>query len=166
MTDALARARADLDAGRPWKARDRLTGLLAVRQDPELLDLLAAVHFSMSDLPAAGALWFITGRDDPDALLAVAAWRERFGNDEARWQSLPRVVRSNATDRALRDLRRSARNVQEERSARHRAEWRQADRQAQPSSVSETAIVWALIGLLISLVALILIGAGTVIGWF
>ncbi|RJS47369.1 DUF6584 family protein [Nocardioides cavernaquae] len=73
MTDALARARADLAAGRPWKARDRLTGLLTVRQDPELLDLLATVHFEMQDLPAAGALWFATGRTDADALEAIAA---------------------------------------------------------------------------------------------
>jgi len=40
----------DLAADRLWKARDRLTGLLAHRQDFEVLDLLATVHHEMQDL--------------------------------------------------------------------------------------------------------------------
>ncbi len=59
---AVERARADLAAGRAWKARDRLTGHLADSQDPEALELLGEVHYGMGDLPAAGAAWFGTGR--------------------------------------------------------------------------------------------------------
>ncbi|MGL5851537.1 MAG: hypothetical protein ACRCZD_12215 [Phycicoccus sp.] len=52
---AVERARADLDAGRPWLARDRLSRVLAPRQDDEVLDLLAETHAVMHDLPAAGS---------------------------------------------------------------------------------------------------------------
>lgn len=89
VTDALDRARADLADGRAWKARDRLTGMLATRRDDDLVDLLAQAHYEMGDLPAAGALWFVTGRRDDRAENAMAAWRERAGNEEARWSSLP-----------------------------------------------------------------------------
>ncbi|MFC0003214.1 hypothetical protein [Micromonospora siamensis] len=71
MSDAVARARADLAAGRPWKARNRLTGVLVHRQDREVLDLLATVHHEMRDLPAAGAItvvvWFL-------AMVAIGMW--------------------------------------------------------------------------------------------
>ncbi|MFC7505304.1 DUF6584 family protein [Nocardioides sp. CPCC 206347] len=102
MTNALVRARADLEAGRAWKARDRLTGLLVNRQDDEVLDLLASVHNEMGNLPAAGALWFVTGRDDPVALAAVDAWRERFGDETARLASIPSALRDTARVQALR----------------------------------------------------------------
>ena len=42
MTTSIERARADLEAGRAWKARDRLEGALADRQDHELLDPMLA----------------------------------------------------------------------------------------------------------------------------
>jgi hypothetical protein len=67
VTTSIALARADLDEGRAWKARDRLDGLLTTRQDDEVLDLMGEVRFAMGDLPAAGALWFVTGRDDETA---------------------------------------------------------------------------------------------------
>lgn len=100
--DALARARADIVAGRLWRARDRLTGLLVHRQDDQVLDLLATVHHRMCDLPAAGAIWYITGRDDPEARAAIEAWRRRYGSDEERWRSLPGPIRRTHTaDRVL-----------------------------------------------------------------
>lgn len=109
MSGALARARADLEAGRPWMARDRLVGALAQRQDDELLDLLAEVHETMGDLPAAGALWFVTGRDDDRARAAVDAWRDRHASDEQRWRSIPGPVRRHARPpTALDELRAAA----------------------------------------------------------
>ncbi|SCF42043.1 DUF6584 family protein [Micromonospora mirobrigensis] len=107
MTDVLARARADLAAGRPWQARDRLRGALAHRQDHELLDLLATVHHEMRDLPAAGALWFVTGRDDPQARRAIEAWSARHRNDLARWHSIPAPVRRTVDSGPTQVLRRA-----------------------------------------------------------
>ena len=108
VNDSIARARADLDAGRHWKARDRLTGLLVHRQDIEVLDLLATVHYEMQDLPAAGALWFVTGRDDDKARNSIVAWRERYGSDRERWRSIPGPIRREVPASHLGSLQEAA----------------------------------------------------------
>ncbi len=92
---AVARARAALEAGELWRARDllaeHLEGSVA---DAEALSLLGEVLHSMGDLPAAGAAWFGAGVKGPQVDAAVAAWRERNGDDFASmWRSLPRSVR-------------------------------------------------------------------------
>jgi hypothetical protein len=96
MSTLIQRAGADLDAGRPWMARDRLVGALRDRQDDEVLDLLAEVHQQLGDLPAAAALWFVTGRDDDVSRAALAAWHERHPTDQRRWNSIPSPVRRHA----------------------------------------------------------------------
>jgi hypothetical protein len=108
---ALDRAREDLAAGRAWKARDRLNGLLTIRQDDEVLDLLGTACAQMGDLPAAGAAWFVTGRDDRAAREALAAWRWRHGNAAAQWQSIPRPVRDASRARHVAELQRAAQTV-------------------------------------------------------
>ena len=108
MSDGLARASADLAAGRPWSARNRLNGVLAHRQDTEVLDLLATVHYEMQDLPAAGALWYVLGRDDDAAQRSIEAWTLQYGNDIARWRSIPAPVRRAVGTEQLEGLRRAA----------------------------------------------------------
>ena len=54
-------ARAALEAGVPWRARDLLAAHV-IERDPEALALLAQVHHDMGDLPRAGAIWFAAGR--------------------------------------------------------------------------------------------------------
>lgn len=93
MTDALARARADLSAGRAWVARDRLVGLLDHRQDDEVLTLLVEVYRTMGDLPRAGALLVVLGGEGPEHESALAAWRRRYGDADARWRSIPAPIR-------------------------------------------------------------------------
>lgn len=158
MNAAIDRARADLDAGRHWKARDRLTGLLVDRQDADVLDLLARVHFEMHDLPAAGALWFVTGRDDEMARDSIAAWRERQGNDEARWRSIPSPVRDIARAPHLRKLEGAARDIE-----------RHTPRGSQGRQVSAAAWDWlvpaAFGGCLIWALAMIVLGTWSVIRW-
>lgn len=149
MTDALTRARADLEAGRAWKARDRLSGLLTDRQDDEVLDLLAQVHREMGNLPEAGALWFVTRRDDELAREALAAWRERFGSDIARMNSIPRPVRRGREH----DLRR----LQERDAGRSRPE-----RDLPPLAGRDWAFGIAVVGCLffgLGVVALAVVGA-------
>lgn len=161
VTDQLARARADLAAGRAWKARDRLDGLLSRRQDAEILDLLATVHQRMLNLPAAGALWFATGRDDEVAREAIAAWRERHGNDSARWGSIPSPVRQGELNSNLRELRQRA--ADEERA-----------REASPSGEGPTHAWVAIVGVVgvvgvvafvLGVIAMIGIGVVTTIRW-
>ncbi len=92
---AVARARAALERGERWRARDileeHLDGSVA---EPGALALLGEVYHVMGDLPAAGAAWFGAGVRGPEVTDAVAAWREHFGDDFPRmWRSLPRCVR-------------------------------------------------------------------------
>ena len=65
----------------------------------------------MRDLPAAGALWYVTGRDDDLARRAVAEWQATYVNDVARWHSLPKTVRRNDTSAQVAVLRRRAREA-------------------------------------------------------
>lgn len=158
VTDQLARARADLAAGRAWKARDRLDGLLSRRQDAEILDLLATVHQRMLNLPAAGALWFATGRDDEVARKAIAAWRERHGNDSARWRSIPSPVRQGELKSNLRELRQRAGD--EERAG-----------EASPSGEGPThAWIGVVVGagavaFVLGVIAMIAVGVTTTVRW-
>lgn len=79
---ALARARADLDAGRLWKARDRLRGAFAAKpSDQEVLFLLGEVLFAMGDLPEAGRYWTMTAHSGDEFDAAYAALLERHGSD-------------------------------------------------------------------------------------
>ena len=103
----VAQARADLAAGREWKARDRLTGYVAHSYDPEALGLLGEVHAAMRDLPSAGAAWFGTNRRGADVDGAVDAWRDRHSDNFVQmWHSLPRSVRDHEGNKRVDALRR------------------------------------------------------------
>lgn len=68
ISDGLERARADIDAGRLWKARDRLRGVVGARPaDQDALGLLGEVHLRMGDDPEAGRWLFVTELDDDAA---------------------------------------------------------------------------------------------------
>lgn len=108
MTDGVTRARQDLADGRPWSARTRLNGVLAHRQDVEVLDLLATVHYEMRDLPAAGAIWFATGRNDDAAQRSVEAWKAHHRSDVALWHSIPGPIRRSVHSQDLEQLKGAA----------------------------------------------------------
>lgn len=160
MTDALARARADLEQGRLWKARDRLAGLMATRTDDEVLDLLGQVHFQMRDLPAAGALWFVTGRDDADARAAIDAWHERFGGAEERWRSIPRARRLSPQEDRVRQLERAAKHAAQARWDAKRERIRAAGRK--DGFDWEGLVIGAV---LFTILALMVVGGITVLRW-
>lgn len=78
----LSRAQADIEAGRLWKARDRLHGVFVSRPgDQSVLELLGEVHFLMGDLPQAARFWMLTERSGPDVDAAIAAFEERYARD-------------------------------------------------------------------------------------
>ena len=86
--DGQARARADLDAGRPDLARERLNGCLytlhrrgAYREDAYVL--LGETCFAMKDYARAGAAWLLTTRTGSDVDQALAAFYERYGREPA-----------------------------------------------------------------------------------
>jgi hypothetical protein len=144
------RARGDLQSGRSWKARDRLAGHVASNRDAEALDLLGQVHYDMGDLPAAGAVWFGTTRRGADVDEAVAAWRERHGdNFDQMWRSIPRSLRGEPRTPKLEALRSKA-IEQDRRQGRADRGSGQASRQLQPDTDAEggvdaaTVIAWVL----------------------
>lgn len=78
------RVAADLKSGRPWKARDRLIGVL--RADPKnqwALDQLGDIYFRMGDLPQAGRAWYLTTKTGPEWEAAEAAFYEQYGKKPA-----------------------------------------------------------------------------------
>lgn len=89
--DGMSRARREVEAGRLWKARDRLNGVFSA--DPsnqEVLELLGEVYFRMGDLPQAGRYWYLTVRRGEDAEIARDAFEERFGRSvSSTAESLP-----------------------------------------------------------------------------
>lgn len=77
---AVTRARRDIEAGRLWKARDRLSA--AFRHSPtdqEVLELLDEVHFRMGDGPAAWRYWALTTRTGAEVEQAERTFDERYG---------------------------------------------------------------------------------------
>jgi hypothetical protein len=76
-------ARADVESGRLWKARDRLAGAIRTTPtDQDVLELLGEVHFRMGDHPTAWRFWVLTERSGPEAELAEAAFVERYGDED------------------------------------------------------------------------------------
>lgn len=166
--DSVERARRDATDGRAWKARDRLTGLLAHRPDAAVADELARIHHTMQDLPAAGALWFVTGRDGAAADAAVAAWREQHGNAAAQWRTIPRPLRDAfASEPHLVQLQANAREA--ERTSIQRYQRKQ--RGLTPHGPAGMERVWDIViptfltVLALALVALMGIGMWTAWGW-
>jgi hypothetical protein len=91
-TSVVERARADLAAGEPWRARERLNGAFANdRGNAEIIEMLGEVYAQMGDLPAAGRWWYLSAADDGRHDEARAAYEARHGHraEEIRGQ-LPR----------------------------------------------------------------------------
>lgn len=108
--DVLTHARAAIDAGVAWRARDLLAAHVETERDPEALALLGEVYESMGDLPRAGAIWFAAGAKGDEVDAAVAAWRAQSGDDFAvMWWSLPASARVEPLPRRLEALRERAR---------------------------------------------------------
>lgn len=158
MSTVIERAHADLDAGRPWMARDRLVSALRDRQDDEVLNLLAEVHEQLGDLPAAGALWFVTGLEDDRARTALEAWRERHPGERARWNSIPSPVRRHARAPQLIALREDATRVS-------RAGTAPAAEVPDEAWWEPVVVGGGCLLVVAGVLALIVIGAGTVWGW-
>lgn len=155
--NAIDRARDDLANDRAWKAHDRLQGLIGQRYDREIVGLLAEAHEAMRNYPAAGALWYVLGRDDDVARHAIAAWHEKCPNDEARLNSLPKRIRVEAEGAHVDDLRAAAER------------WRNGTRPQAPVVPQKTAGDRALeigcVAVLILLSLATVLGLGDLVNW-
>ena len=97
------RAKAELAAGRAWKARDRLLGAVAgYPADQAVLGMLGEVLFRLGDLPEAGRYWYLTARTGADVDAAIEALVERCGRSpEQLARSLPLVAPVDAYPAAV-----------------------------------------------------------------
>lgn len=155
----MSRALDDLAAGRAWKARDRLQGVLAHRQDDEVLELLAQVHHELGELPSAGALWFVLGRNDEAAREAMAAWRERQASPQARWFSVPPTVRkARRSEARIEALKQDFTRYERTESARRRAELGARDPWWEPVLFGGAFLVAAIF-------LVVMLGVGVVTTW-
>jgi len=133
MTPLKQRVENDLKAGRLWKARDRLAGV--IRTDPAnqwALNRLGEVFFRMADMPAAGRVWFLTDREGPEWEAARAAFDERYGQ---RAEDLLAELRVRAPIEAFpAAAQRRLRKIQVELAGQGKKWEPRAGRQAQPQS--------------------------------
>ena len=80
----------ELEKGRLWKARDRVTGLFSSDPtNPEVLRLAGEVYFRMGDLPRSGAFWFLTDLSGEEVDAAISALGERYPNPQELAAVLP-----------------------------------------------------------------------------
>ncbi|EAQ00835.1 adenylosuccinate lyase [Janibacter sp. HTCC2649] len=118
----------------------------------------------MHDLPAAGALWFVTGRDDANAREAIAAWREQHGDAAAQWRTIPGPLRAAlASEPHLVHLQEEARQAERTTIQRHEAKVRAA--QPRADRVLDVVGTLILCGVALSIIAIFGVGVWTIGRW-
>jgi hypothetical protein len=70
----------EIKAGRLWRARERLSGVLQHRiYDPDLCEEMGYVLLLMNDLPEAGKYLFLSGKRKPEYEEAIEIFLQRHG---------------------------------------------------------------------------------------
>jgi len=132
MSTVRERVEADVKAGRLWKARDRLVGVLRVAPANQwALDQLGGIYFRMGDLPQAGRVWCLTSRQGADWEAAEAAFYERYGKTPANVVAALHV--RDAIDKFPPEVQERLRTLQQ-RLEREGRFWEPKDRAPSPSS--------------------------------
>jgi uncharacterized protein DUF6584 len=111
--DILARVKREIDAGRPWRAKEILRGNIGSgRITPEILEELGRLLDSLGDRVEAGKYLFLSGVRDAASAEAIALFRQRHHGRHGRdllarlpagvrrhsFHSLPPVVRTELSE--------------------------------------------------------------------
>ncbi|MBM6401621.1 hypothetical protein [Phycicoccus sonneratiae] len=166
--DVLAEARAHIEEGSAWKARDLLAAHVETREDAEALTMLGHVLHGMGDLPRAGAMWFAAGTKGPEADAAVAAWREQSGDDFAvMWRSLPTPVREEPRPARIEALHAKALDADPRLDADPEPFVRTGELVAAPEDEADGVDGAQVIGWILAALFVVaaVIGVVTVLGW-
>jgi hypothetical protein len=158
MSPVRKRVEADVKAGRLWKARDRLIGLLRAKPaDQWGLTQLGHVYFRMGDLPQAGRAWFLSGRTGPEWESAESAFYERYGRKAS--QVVPALRVRAAIDRFPPGVQERLRDLQRELAGEGRV-WEPRDHEAPPSRSGIRDRLGAAAAALIVAIILVALGVG------
>ena len=95
---AIEHANEELQAGRPWRAKEILQGSLRhAGYDVELFEKLGVVLLTMGDLPEAGRYLFLSASRDAKYDEAIRIFISRHGKDvRGLYQAFPRGARLNS----------------------------------------------------------------------
>ena len=104
---AIEQANQELQAGRPWRAKEILQGSLRhAGYDVELFEKLGTVLLTMGDLPEAGRYLFLSARRDAKYDEAIRIFISRHRNDVGGlYQTFPRVAKLNSLSEYPEPLR-------------------------------------------------------------
>ena len=97
MHRILARAQAEVDAGRRWRAREILQGAIRTHPtDPAILEAYGRTLAGLGDMVEAGKYLFLSGRRGPDADPAIEIFLSRHARGSLRnlVARFPKGVRS------------------------------------------------------------------------
>jgi hypothetical protein len=166
----------DIDAGRLWKARDRLQGHYSRNHaDQVVLDLLGSVWYAMGDLPQAGRHWFLTERSDAAATDAREAFHERFSHDAgAVLRALPRPAAPSEYPDSVRLRLEELASIAGATDRRwYPGGWKpswwedetDAESQSRLRAVGSRIVMIAIMGILLFGIAALVIGVTTLVGW-
>jgi hypothetical protein len=145
-------------AGRLWKARDRLVGVLRVAPANQwALDQLGTVYFRMGDLPQAGRVWFLTPKDGPEWEAAEAAFYERYGRKPGNVVAALNI--RAAMERFPPKVRERLRTLQERLKAEGRF-WEPRDHESPPARTGIRDRLGAAAAALIVSIILVALGVG------
>lgn len=106
---ALARSRADLERGEPWKARRRLRTLVFQEPfEPRFAALLGELELRRGELPEAGQFFWLIGSTDPEHTGAIDVFLKEAGPRTLR-TTLMRLLSTlregeGIPERVVRDL--------------------------------------------------------------
>src|SRR5690349_2342122 len=90
----IERARAEIDRGRLWRAKDILEGSIAnMGYNLELYEAYGVLLLQMGDLPKAGQFLFLSGARNPDYREAIRIYLARYKSPTHLFSSFPRGAR-------------------------------------------------------------------------
>ena len=161
VDDTLARARADLDAGRPELARQRLRGLVGTY--PARLDVreaLAETYRRTGDAVQAGRYTYLSEGRDP---VEVAAFESAYPDPFARMRALGwRGPEEDAPTGAARERLRALR-AEAEAVAGGPVDWRHPRLPEPPRTVKDRVFEVVGMGVVASLFVLFMVGVASAV---
>ena len=162
VTEIIARADAELSAGRPWRAKEILRGGISGRMEPAILERYGRLLDSLGERVEAGKYLFLSGARLPEYAEAIALFKARTAKlrESALASQFPSALRRLRFDELPATLQRDLREL----GVAEKAFGRQPRRtRAEPTRVARV-VDRLVIGLAIAVLGLFLVALALGIG--